>query len=46
MTKFLEKYKGLILLIIVFGIMLNMYKDRIAEIREQETIQVNIVEKR
>lgn len=46
MAKFLEKYKGLILLISVFGIMLNMYTTRIGQLRQIEENQVNTVEKR
>lgn len=41
----LDKYKGLLLIIITFATMLSMYTNRIAEIREQEN-QVSIQEKR
>lgn len=40
MTKFLDEYKGVILFILVFVFMLNMYTTRIKELNELE--QTNI----
>ena len=40
MIKFIDEYKGVILFILVFVIMLNMYTSRINELNELE--QTNI----
>lgn len=42
----LGKYKGLILLVLTFIVMLNMYIARIEQLRQIEQNQVNITEKR
>lgn len=42
----LDKYKGIILLVITFVAMLNMYVARIEQLRKIEQDQVSIVEKR
>jgi hypothetical protein len=42
----LGKYKGLILLVLTFIVMLNMYIARIGQLRQIEQNQVNITEKR
>ncbi len=44
MTKILEEYRGLILLVIVFVVMLNMYTNRIEQLNQVEQNQVNIAE--
>lgn len=44
--KILDYYKGLILLILTFIVMLNMYIARIGQLRQIEQNQVNITEKR
>ncbi len=44
--KILDYYKGLILLILTFIVMLNMYIARIEQLRQIEQNQVNITEKR
>ncbi len=41
MIKFIDEYKGVILFILVFVLMLNMYTSRIKELNELE--QTNIV---
>ncbi len=46
LIKILDKYKGLILLILTFIVMMNMYVARIEELREIEQNQVSITEKR
>lgn len=42
----LDKYKGIILLVITFTAMLNMYIARIEQLRQIEQDQVSIIEKR
>lgn len=42
--KIINKYKGLILFVLVFMVMFSFYKNEIAIIREQE--QINISERR
>lgn len=42
----LDKYKGLILLVLTILVMLNMYVARIEQLNRIEENQVNIVEKR
>lgn len=42
----LDKYKGLILIVLTFVVMFNMYTTRIGQLRQIEQDQVSIVEKR
>ena len=40
MIKLIDKYKGVILFILVFALMLNMYTARIKELNEQEKTNI------
>lgn len=45
-SNILGKYKGLILFVLTFIVMLNMYVARIGQLRQIEQNQVNITERR
>lgn len=40
MIKLIDKYKGVILFILVFALMLNLYTARIKELNEQEKTNI------
>ncbi len=45
MMKVLNKYKGVILFILVFVLMLNMYTARIKELKKMEQTNIALYEK-